>query len=111
MTTFAILSRRGGNGVPVSGGFSDIPGPAGSLSITANWGTQPGASDYLLLYDTVTRAFGDRSYAYRKLFAGGSTASGTVTGLASGTYYMAVAAVESGVMGDLSHEYEPETAV
>jgi hypothetical protein len=102
------INSRGSRGAapPPASGTGDVPGPAGVLSFTANWAAETGADGYLVKYDTVTRATGDRGYAYQKYFSGQSTATGAVGSLASGTYYWAVANVEAGVVGDVGQEFD-----
>lgn len=112
------LRARTVSGPPPSGGggLSDNPGPAGSAAFTANWdapvydaGQFAGAgavqvSGYVIDYATSSQALGG-SYPYRKVIAGGGTLTGTVSGLAGGTYYVRLASYDSeGNVGDYSNE-------
>ena len=88
------------------GGFGEIPLPSGALSFTVNWEDTTGESGYLIYCSTSTQAFPDSSlYAYQYLAAANAT-SLTISGVASGTKYVRVAAYEGTTVGDLSMEIE-----
>jgi len=93
----------------VSGSFTDVPGPAGSKSITVevDW-LPPGTTAWVVEYDTVTRAVVG-GYAYKKYVLSSSQLSVTITDLADGSYYCNTR-VFDGQWSGLDNETDPKTA-
>lgn len=82
------------------GGFSDIPGPAGSASFSVSWDTPQldgsgGAltdlSGYLIKYGTTSGV-----YPYQKVVSSSTATSTTVSSIAAGTYYVVMTAYDTG---------------
>ena len=99
----APAAGGGGGGAP-----TDVPGPAGSASFSVAWdapahdeggtaGPGGGAADvagYVVDYATSSQT-PTGTYPYRKVFTGAGTVSGSVSSIASGTYYLRMASYDS----------------
>lgn len=95
---------------PASGGYTDVPGPAGATSFTITWPT-PILSDSgsALGYTPVVRIdYGTTEgvYPYCKYIVDGSLGTGTVSGIASNTYYVRLVYVVP-VTNEESYEGQP----
>lgn len=91
---------------------TDVPGPAGSASFTVDFRQlDAGADGIVVLYGTSSVMNDDPdNYPYRKVFTGGSLTTGTVTGIAAGTYYVRPAGYVGSTIGFLSQQLQKTAA-
>lgn len=103
-----------GGGAP-----TDVPGPSGSASFSVAWNAPAydeggmgqggnGAAElagYVIDYATSSQAANGGAYPYRKVVSGAGAVSGVVSGIATGTYYLRMAAYDgAGNVGNYSNE-------
>lgn len=93
------LEVKAGGDIPAAN-----PLPAGALSFTVAWDDAGSEAGYIVYVATSTQGSPDPSlYPYRYLVAA-DVLSLVISGVASGTKYVRVAAYQNGYVGDLSFE-------
>lgn len=107
---FLASARHGGGASTGGGDLSDVPGPAGSASFTADFGVMNGVDGVVVYYDDSDNdSIYPADWPYREVSAGNGQSSVPVGNLAAGPYWWKAAGYTGSTVGDLGLKVQ-ETA-